>query len=58
MTRWVSLELVLPERLASERVQRYIRLSSHRIVNIIPLHEAGDVDDEIRGWLTQAYAAS
>lgn len=56
--RWVSLELVLPDRLASERVQRHIRISDLRIVNIIRLHEPGDVDEEIRGWLTHAYASS
>lgn len=56
--RWVSLELVLPEHLASERIQRHIRLSGRRIVNIIRLYEPADVDDEIREWLTYAYAAS
>jgi Domain of unknown function (DUF5655) len=56
--RWVALALVLPRRVDDPRIARHIRISAERIVHVIKLFSAGDVDDQIRAWLTEAYDAS
>lgn len=56
--RWLSLELMLPRRLDHPRVTRTIRVSNDYTVNVIRLAVVEDVDDEVRGWLAEAFVAS
>lgn len=55
---FVSLEVVLPEVDSSPRITRHHRMSDLRVVHWIRLHGAGDVDDEVKAWLTRAYDAA
>jgi hypothetical protein len=40
------------------RITRALKASGQRFAYFINLHAASDVDDEIRDWLSEAYAAS
>jgi hypothetical protein len=53
--RWLSLELVLGRTVDSGRVSRVLRISADRVVHVIKLISLGDVDDQLRQWLTEAY---
>ncbi|HLF41064.1 MAG TPA: hypothetical protein VI854_06265 [Acidimicrobiia bacterium] len=53
--RGLSLELVLPRPVEDPRVTRRISISETRIVHFIPLASADDVDDTVRGWLTETF---
>lgn len=52
---WLSLEVVLPQPIEDRRVARRIVISESRIVHIIKLRDRADVDEEVRGWLTEAF---
>jgi hypothetical protein len=56
--RSVALALMLPRRLVHPRVSRQVRVSADRIMHVIPLTRAEEVDEELRGWLTEAYVAA
>jgi len=56
--RSLSLALVVPRRLDDARVARSIPLSTGRVMNFIKLTCVEDIDDRIRGWLTEAYDAA
>jgi hypothetical protein len=53
--KWLSLELRLPRVVHDRRVQRTITTGAGSHVHIIKLFAAADVDDVVRGWLTEAY---
>jgi hypothetical protein len=53
--RWLSLELVLPQPIEDRRVARHVRLSESRTVHMIKLDRVEEVDDQVCGWLTEAY---
>ena len=55
MARALSVNLVLPRTIESARVTRTIRTAADKVVHVIRLTEVGQVDDEVRGWLTEAY---
>ncbi|GAA4209499.1 DUF5655 domain-containing protein [Actinocatenispora rupis] len=55
MSRWLALYLVLPRRLGHPRVTRVLRMSADRTANVVRLTGPSDVDDELRGWLAEAY---
>lgn len=57
-SRWLSLELVLPRPLADARVSRTLRASAGRTIHVIRLTAVADIDDQLRGWLTEAYDAA
>jgi hypothetical protein len=56
MARSLSLALVLPGRLDHPRVDRSLPISGDRVVHFIRLRRVEEVDDELRAWLTEAYA--
>ncbi len=56
--RGLSLDLVLPRRLDDPRVTRVERLSADRVVNRVRLTCVDDVDDRVRGWLSEAWFAA
>lgn len=53
-SRRVELGLNLPETPDDDRVREASGMCSHRV----DLHEAADVDDEVTGWLHDAYRAA
>lgn len=56
--KWLSLEVMLPRTVEDRRVSRRIDLPGGRCVHIIRLFASGDVDDQVREWLTEAYDAA
>lgn len=40
------------------RIAKRIRISTDRVVHMMTLTAAEDVDDQIRDWLTEAYGAA
>jgi len=56
--RNLSVEIVLPRTIDHPRVARTIRIAGDRVVHIVKLTRLDQVDDELRGWLTEAYAAA
>lgn len=58
MTRWVALSFVLPRKLEHPRLARKVYSSGSRHHHVVNLRSADEVDDVVRGWLTEAYLAS
>jgi hypothetical protein len=57
MARALSLNLVLPRVVRDSRVLRTIRISADRVVHVVRLTDAAEVDEQVRGWLTEAFLA-
>jgi hypothetical protein len=55
MARGLSLLLILPYAVAGPRVRRSERLAEGRLMHYVRLTQLSDVDDELLGWLTDAY---
>ena len=49
---------MLPRRVEHPRVSRHLRVAEDRVAHVIPLVRVEEVDDLIRGWLTEAYVAA
>jgi hypothetical protein len=58
MTRWIALSFTLSRTVEHPRISRTIGGSGSRTFHVVRLHEPEDVDDDVRGWLTEAYFAS
>lgn len=56
--RWVSLALMLPDRVEHHRIRRHERVSAGRVVHFVRLYAVEDVDDQVRSWLALAYDAA
>jgi hypothetical protein len=54
-SRDVSLALYLPRQVRSPRITRVIGAGTPRVVHLLSLRTAEDVDDEVRGWLSEAF---
>ena len=57
MTRWVAVGFILGRRLESPRLARKVTGSGTRWWHVVNVREPEEVDDELRGWLTEAYLA-
>jgi len=55
MARALSLELLLPRSVDSPRVLRRMPVSATTTWHVVRLTATGQVDDELRDWLTEAY---
>lgn len=55
MARALSVNLALPRRLDTPRVARVYRSAGEKTWNDLRLRTIEDVDDELLGWLTEAY---
>lgn len=56
--RWVSLELVLPDRTEHPRITRHVRIADRRVVHVVRLGSVDEVDEQVRAWLLRAYDAA
>jgi hypothetical protein len=53
--RSVLLSLYLPYELSDARIARTLPVAADRIVHMIKITSADQVDDQLREWLTEAY---
>lgn len=53
---WLDGHVVLARRLASPRFKRIYEVSPRNQVHEFRLRSAAEVDDEVEGWLREAYA--
>jgi hypothetical protein len=53
--RSVQLSLFLPYELTDPRIARTLPVASGRVAHMINLTSADEVDDQLRGWLSEAY---
>ena len=56
--RWVALSFSLPRKVDHERIIRKVIEYHGRYHHVANLRDAGDLDDRLRSWLTEAYFAS
>jgi hypothetical protein len=54
--RWLDGHVVLARRLASPRFKKIYVVSPRNQVHEFRLHSSSDVDEEVAGWLREAYA--
>ena len=54
----LGLSVVLPRDSDDPRFTRRADAGKDQVYYVVPLRSAADVDDEVRGWLTQSYASS
>lgn len=55
MTRWVALSFVLPRVVSSPRLARKVQSQGTRHHHVVNLRIPDDVDEAVKGWLTEAY---
>ena len=55
MTRWSALSFFSPARIDHARISRKPAEYSGRWHHVVNLRDAGEVDDLVLGWLTEAY---
>jgi hypothetical protein len=58
MARALSVNLFLPRRVDSDRFARYLPLGPGRVLHMLRLTTAEQVDDEVRAWLDEAYLSA
>ena len=58
MLKWVALSFSLPRRVQHPRIVRKPQAYRGRYYHVANLRGPEDLDDEIRGWLTEAYLNS
>jgi hypothetical protein len=54
-TKWVAMSFPLSRRLAHPRIARKPIASGRKIYHFVNLTSAADIDDELRGWLTESF---
>lgn len=52
------LSIVLPERDADPRWKEVVEPRQGTFMHHLELHSIGDIDDQVRGWIDEAYAAA
>jgi hypothetical protein len=57
MTRWEAVTFMLPRRLQHPRLARKVLGSADRYYHVVNVTGPDEVDDQLRGWLTEAYLA-
>jgi hypothetical protein len=58
MQRWVALWLVLRHPVSHPRVTRKVQPYGAKYVVVVNLRAPEDLDDDIKGWLAEAYCDS
>ena len=54
---WIELSIGLTRTITHSKITRKMR-SGTRTYHCVRLREPGDVDDDVRNWLTEAYVAA
>lgn len=54
-TKWVTLSFPLARRLQTARTSRKPIASGQKIFHFVNLTSPGEVDEELRGWLTESF---
>lgn len=54
-TKWVALSFPVARRLQSARISRKPVASGQKIFHFVNLTSSEEVDDELRGWLTESF---
>jgi hypothetical protein len=54
-SRDVSLALYLPRPVHDPRITKVLGRGAPRVVHLLSLRDAADVDDQVRDWLTEAF---
>lgn len=54
-TKWVTLSFPLARRLQTPRISRKPIASGQKIFHFVNLTSPGEVDEELRGWLTESF---
>lgn len=55
-TRWVTLSLPLSRRVTDARISRRPVDAGSKIFHFVNLHGPDDVDDVVKGWLSESHA--
>jgi hypothetical protein len=58
MTKWVALSFSLGRVEHHSQIARRMKGSANRTFHVVNLRGPDDVDDTVRGWLTEAYLES
>ncbi len=56
--RWLSCSLYLVRAIDDARIARSLPVSAQRVANEVKLRSVADVDDQLRGWLAEAFDAA
>ena len=55
MTKWVRMSLPLQRRVIDRRIRTKPAAYRGRLYHFVDLVDASEVDDDVRGWLTEAW---
>lgn len=55
MTKWIAVCFNLNRRLTSDRLARKVIEHSGRFYHVVNVESPGEVDDELKGWLTESW---
>lgn len=55
MTKWVALCLFMPRTVHDRRISRKPIASGRKVYHVVNLHGPDDVDDTVKGWITEAW---
>jgi len=58
MTRWMKLSFILSHRVDDPRISHALSVSGSRVYHETRLRGPDDVDEQVRGWLTDAYLST
>jgi hypothetical protein len=58
MVRWIALWFALPREVDDRRIARRVGASASRTYYVVNLRDVADLDETVRGWLTEAYHAA
>ena len=58
MTKWVALSLFMPRTVRDRRVSRKPISSGRTVYTIVNVRGPDDVDDVVKGWITEAWDAA
>lgn len=58
MTRWEAVTFLHPHTVRSARISRKVVEAGALRYHVVNVRSADEVDDELLGWLAEAYAAS
>jgi hypothetical protein len=57
MSRWVALSFMVPRRLQHPKITRRPIATGGLTYHVVNLRGPEDVDDQVKAWLTESYAA-